>query len=255
MRGNVYTSSEYHPQETIVQHNEAAYSNEWPMRIGFCCIVAPETGGQTPITDSHLVYTLIDRSIVEEFNRKKLMYVRNYSDVDLHWQEVFQTTKKEQVEAYCKANRIHFEWLPDGALRTRQTTQATITHPVAKKPLWFNQAHLFHISALSPDNQRDLLGTLGEDMLPRNVYFADGSPIEAEVLDHVRKIYQQQLITFDWEENDLLLLDNMLFTHGRNPFTGSRKVLVGMARPYKNGGNQVAMHPVSSGPPSRWLQR
>jgi len=30
----------------------------------------------------------------------------------------------------------------------------------------------------------------------------------------------------------VLLLDNMLAAHGRNPFTGARKVVVGMAEPY-----------------------
>jgi hypothetical protein len=33
-----------------------------------------------------------------------------------------------------------------------------------------------------------------------------GSPIEASVLDEIRQIYQQEKITFSWEDGDILLL-------------------------------------------------
>jgi len=232
MRGNVYTSSEYHSQQTIVQHNEAAYSNVWPMRIGFSCIQAPASGGQTPITDSHEIYKNLPTDIVKEFEQKGLMYVRNYSEVDLPWTEVFQTNKREEVEAYCDKNRIEYEWIGDENFRTKQRTHTTLEHPVKGKKVWFNQAHLFHISSLAKENQDDLLNMYGEENLPRNVYFGDGSVIDGEVLNLVRSLYVEQQIAFDWVENDLMLLDNMLFTHGRNPFSGDRKILVGMARSY-----------------------
>ena len=176
------------------------------------------------------MYRSIDASLVAEFQHKGLLYVRNYADVDLPWQEVFQTTDREVVTAYCKANDIQAEWLADGTLRTKQLGRWAVNHPVVGKPLWFNQAHLFHVSSLSAENQRNLISTFGENRLPRNVYFSDGSPIPTEALEHIRSIYQEQQISFDWQRHDLLLLDNMLFTHGRRPFTGHRKVLVGMAR-------------------------
>jgi len=34
-----------------------------------------------------------------------------------------------------------------------------------------------------------------------------------------------------WETGDLLLLDNMLMAHAREPFTGPRSVLVSLAMP------------------------
>ena len=76
-----------------------------------------------------------------------------------------------------------------------------------------------------------LIGSLGEKNLPRNTYYGDGSPIEPDVLDTIRAAYEQTKIKFTWQRNDLLLLDNMLFTHGRESYTGPRKVLTGMAGP------------------------
>ena len=97
--------------------------------------------------------------------------------------------------------------------------------------VWFNQAHLFHISSLVPEVRESLLSLLREDEFPRNAYYGDGSPIETSVLDEIRGIYNQESIRFMWQEGDILMLDNMLTAHGRMPFSGTRKIVVGMAEP------------------------
>lgn len=229
MRGNVYTSTEYHPAETIPLHNEHAYSNKWPLRIGFYCDVAAREGGATPIADSRRVYNRVPRDIVDHFERKGIRYVRHYSNIDLPWSEVFQTEERAEVERYCSENGIEFEWGADG-LSTRQTSGATMVHPVSGERLWFNQAHLFHVSSLPAEAQADLLRVFGEDRLPRHAYHADGSGIDPSMLHEIRNAYEACKIVFQWRQGDLLLLDNMLFCHGREPFSGDRKVLVGMAR-------------------------
>ncbi len=231
VKKNIYTATEYHPSQWIPQHNENSYSNTWPMRIAFLCKIVAEKNGNTPISDARSIYKKIPVEIREEFERKKIMYVRNYSDLDLPWTEVFQTNDKNEVEQYCQENDILFEWKPDG-LRTKQINQATIEHPIHREKLWFNQAHLFHLSNLEEDLQEGFIEMLGEENVPRNTYFGDGSPIDTEMLRVIREVYKNNQITFQWEENDLLLLDNMLFTHGREPYEGDRKVLVGMQRKY-----------------------
>ena len=47
------------------------------------------------------------------------VHVRNFGDgIGLSWQQAFQTDRREGVEAFCAAERIDFEWKPDGGLRT-----------------------------------------------------------------------------------------------------------------------------------------
>ncbi|CAM3906181.1 MULTISPECIES: TauD/TfdA family dioxygenase [Pseudoalteromonas] len=227
LRGNVYTASEYHSELTIVQHNESSYSNCWASRLGFYCQQPSKSGGETPIADSLKVYELIPQEIREEFERKGLRYVRNYGLVDLPWQEVFQTEDKAVVEASCIENNLDFDWT-EGGLRTTQLNPAVVIHPKLNKKVWFNQAHLFHVSALPKKVRENLISVYGECNLPRNCTFGDGSYIPDDMIAEILAVYERQMIVFKWEQNDVLLLDNMRFSHGRLPFTGARKVLVGM---------------------------
>ncbi|SDI25314.1 Taurine dioxygenase, alpha-ketoglutarate-dependent [Chryseobacterium taeanense] len=229
---NVYTATEYHASEIIPQHNENAYSNKWPMRIGFLCVTPASKMGNTPISDSRVAYQQIPLEIREEFEAKKIMYVRNYSEIDLPWEEVFQTDNEKEVEKFCTDNDIMYEWTDNG-LRTKQINQATMIHPVTKEKIWFNQAHLFHSSSLGKEVEESLIDLIGEENLPRNTFFGDGTPINLEYLDIIRDVFEKTKFSFDWQKNDVLLLDNMLYTHGRDPYEGERKVLVGMARPFQ----------------------
>jgi len=229
LKGSVYTSTEYPKEESIPLHNENAYSHEWPMKIGFMCLVASEQGGATPVADSRRVYDRIPASIREKFERKGVRYVRHYSSVGLPWHETFQTDSREEVNAYCERHGIACEWIGDDLLRTEQTCPATAVHPFTGAKVWFNQAHLFHVSSHTDDNREALLQTFGEERLPRHAYYGDGEAIEEDVLDAIRAIYAEEKIAFQWKNGDLMLLDNMLYSHGRDPYDGARKVLVAMA--------------------------
>ena len=64
------------------------------------------------------------------------------------------------------------------------------------------------------------------------MYFGDGSPIEDEILDEIRAVLDAEQVTFPWQTGDVLMLDNMLVAHAREPYSGTRKVLVAMAEPH-----------------------
>lgn len=231
MRGRVYTATEYPANEVIPQHNENAYSDSWPNRIGFLCLIPAESGGATPISDSREIYNKLTPAVREKFEKLGVMYVRNYCDLDLPWSEVFQTDNRSDVEQYCLRHGMTFEWLDNNGLRTKQVNPAVINHPVSGEKVWFNQAHLFSVHNLQDAVKETLMASLGEDMLPRNTFYGDGTPIEESVIKDICALYDSTKIRFDWQKNDLLLLDNVLFTHGRESYSGPRKVITGMACP------------------------
>lgn len=229
--GKIYTATEYPADRIIPLHNENAYSRAWPQKIFFFSVIVASEGGETPIADSRNVYQRIDPQVRTKFEKYGVMYTRNYTKgIDLSWQEVFQTEEKDEVEKYCKEHDIEFEWkhgVPE--LTTRQTCQATLTHPETGESVWFNQAHLFHISSLEEDSRLSLIKELGEENLPRNSSYGNGEPLEDEVLDHIREIYNQEKMKFKWQKGDIMILDNLLMAHGRETYKGERKVAVAMS--------------------------
>lgn len=228
--GQIYTTTEYPANRFIPLHNENSYKHDWNSKILFFCIIPPLEGGETVLADSRRVYNMIDKRVIERFNHDGVLYIRNYSNgIDLSWQEVFQTTDRRVVETYCTANDINFEWgLGITELRTSQVSQATIVHPITKQKVWFNQAHLFHVSALNIADSMSLIQELGENNLPRNTFYGSGEEIPINVLQHIRDVYDKEKIKFQWQRGDVLIVDNILVAHGREPYKGDRKIAVAM---------------------------
>lgn len=229
----VYTATEYPANQTIPLHCENAYQRDWPLRLVLYCDRAATHDGETPLADVARATAALDPRLVQRFRDRRIMYLRNYRPgLDLPWQTVFQTPERAEVERYCAAHDIAWEWLPGDALRTRQVCQAVVEHPRTGQPLWFNQAHLFHVSSLVPALRDALLSVYRPDELPRNAAFGDGAPIDPADLDAVRTVFDAHTMIFPWQRGDVLVLDNMAIAHGRRPFAGPRRVLVAMGDAY-----------------------
>jgi len=234
--GNIYTSTDYPAGQTIFLHNENSHCDSWPMKLYFLCLVPAERGGETPLADCRKVYESIPLAVRENFRRKKIMYVRNYGDgLGLSWQVAFKTERKDEVDQYCGRAGIETAWT-SGGLRTSYVREAVATHPRTGEVVWFNHGTFFHSSTLEPSLRETLLAEVGEENLPYSTYYGDGSTIEPSVLDKLREIYRQETISFPWRKGDLLMVDNMLVAHGRAPYSGTRRIVVGMAEPFSGPG-------------------
>ena len=88
------------------------------------------------------------------------------------------------------------------------------------------------MSSLAKDLQEGLLDMFGADGLPSNTYYGDGGEIPADVMDHLRAAYRAASVRFDYHRDDVLVVDNMTAAHGREPFTGPRRIAVAMAEPH-----------------------
>jgi alpha-ketoglutarate-dependent taurine dioxygenase len=228
----VYISTIYPAEHSINPHNEGTYWTQWAQKLYFCCLAAPEQGGETPIFDVHNVYKRLNPAITQRFAEKKWMLVRNYNEgFGLPWQEVFQVRSRAELEAYCESHAIRYEWIGDEHLRTYSVRQAIHHHPLTGDPLWFNHAAFYHYTTLDPSMRALLLEEFGQEGLPYNTWYGDGTPIEPEVIEAIRQAYLAEKVKYRWQVGDAALLDNMYIAHAREPYTGSRRVVVAMTEP------------------------
>ena len=242
----VYRSTPYPPDKVILFHNESSHLDRWPSRQWFCCLKAALKGGETPIVDCRKVYRALSRETRERFAAKGLMYVRNFTDgLDVNWRDFFHTTDKAQVEEACRRAGMRFEWKSGDGLRTRKVCPAVIQHPRTGEMVFFNQVQLHHISCLDPATRESLLSMFGRDDLPRNVYYGDGSPIDDATMKEVGEALWSNAVAFPWQEGDILMVDNMLVAHARNPYEGDRRIAVAMGAMV--GANDLAPVPVDIG--------
>ncbi|HEU4408791.1 MAG TPA: amino acid adenylation domain-containing protein [Polyangiaceae bacterium] len=234
---HVYASTPYPADKAILFHNESSHLPRWPLKQWFFCVQAAAEGGSTPLADCRRAYAELGPELRERFRRLGLLYVRNFTPgFDVSWQDFFRTDDPAAVEARCRAAGMGCEWASGGRLRVSQRGPAVLTHPKTGEWVLFNQVQLHHPAYLEGPVRQSLLAMLGEQWLPRNVLYGDGTPIDDETTRELAAIYERCAARPAWREGDLLLLDNMLVAHGRDPFRGPRKIVVAMGEMTAAGG-------------------
>jgi alpha-ketoglutarate-dependent taurine dioxygenase len=229
--GHVLTATDYPPNVAICLHNENVFAAEFPSRIFFHCMHAALDGGETPLADVRRVYERIPAAIRDEFERRGVLYARTFGGrFGLDWREVFQLDDRRELEEYCRAAEIDWEWDGD-SLRTRQRRPAVAVHPRTGERVWLNHLAALHVSSLEPAKRRMLTKLLGDRDLPNNVYYGDGVTIADDIVATVRDAYDDLAVAVEWQTNDVLMVDNLLVAHGRRPFSGRRELVVAMAAP------------------------
>lgn len=226
---HVYTSTAHPADQPIFVHNEQSYNLNFPRMVAFFCLQEPDVGGATPIADCRRVFAWLPPALRRELIGRRYRYVRRFNHgIGMRWQEAFQTGDRAVVEAYCEENQIAWRWGRSDRLVTWQIRDLAARHPQSGAPVWFNHMVFFHASTLP---EHTPLSVLDEDERPADVRFGDGSPIAPDVLEQLRDAYRHATVRFRWHQGDVLLLDNMLTAHGREAFTGPRRIAVAMAAP------------------------
>ncbi|MCJ8272239.1 MAG: amino acid adenylation domain-containing protein [Psychrosphaera sp.] len=231
----IYKSTPYPKDQMIMFHNESSHQHRWPRRQWFYCSQPATVGGATPIVDCREMYRRLPELMRTKLEQKQLRYIRNFSDLDVSWQHFFKTQSRAKVEELCLENNIECTWYGKDNLKISQLSPAVITHPVTGEKSFFNQIQLHHAAFLESEVRQHLLETGGEDMLPRNVCYGDMTPIEPEVITTISELYEACAVRFDWQKSDVVMLDNMLAAHARDPFEGERKIAGAMGDIYQPG--------------------
>ncbi|MCO4862625.1 putative SyrP-like protein [Cupriavidus phytorum] len=238
--GKVFESTRVDERYSIRLHQEMSYLPHFPYKLAFYSKVPATTGGATSICDIRKVEALAPQALLDDVERRGVMYRRNFRDgsastegwhpvlVDVHrsWQDAFGSADKAEVQSQVEAMGLQGEWLPDGSLQTTYVNTGFVVHPVTRERHWFNQ-----INQYMPTDADAIWPALCQqygDGSPKysEVRYGDGEPIPLALLHELRRA--NFLVTVDepWLENEVMILDNIICCHGRQPYTGKRETLV-----------------------------
>ncbi|MCH9610417.1 MAG: hypothetical protein S4CHLAM81_12810 [Chlamydiales bacterium] len=245
VKGKVYTSTEAPPKLKIPLHNEMSFIKNYPRHIYFYCDTAAASGGATIIGDAREIAQKMDPSIRKQFEEKGLRYISNYYKHDIlldlinkfarahkRWTEVFETEDKSAVEKMCQEQDFEYQWRKQW-VQIVQKRPALMKHESTGELIWFNQAHLY-------DYNPKLVGFwnyIGTKVIyarPHTVMheitYGDKSAIKRTDLYKVMRTLDDCTISYPWQKNDMVILDNVIAMHGRAPFSGKRKILTALTR-------------------------
>lgn len=227
--GNIYTSTTHPKDQVIHMHTENSYSNVYNRIIAFFCLIPSAVGGETPIADERKLLKFLSEETKQKFREKGVKYLRNtVPGVGLDWRTIYQTDDVEVVNKKLREEGVEFKWVDKDHLRVQTILPAFQNHPILNEEMWFNHMYFGHKSLFDPI----VAEFFGDENLPFVTSFGDGSEIDDATIQEFKDFYAQHSIVFKWEKDDFLLLDNMMFSHGRNPFEGERKILTAMSQPY-----------------------
>jgi hypothetical protein len=241
----VYESTRLPPERKLPLHQEMAYNPDFPRKIAFHCEIAPDAGGETALCDMGDVYNEIPPELRQLFEASGVEYVRNFRDESntpaiarqffssyhRSWQEAFDTNDRPSAEAVCREMGFVYEWEEDGSLTVRRLGPAVLTHSASGRKVWFNQVCAQHSNAITLGELHPMMqryyGT--RPARPYEIRFGNGVLIDFETIAPIYEVLDKFETSFPWHAGDVMLLDNVLMAHGRNPYKGSRKLNVAFA--------------------------
>ncbi|MEV7443073.1 TauD/TfdA family dioxygenase [Streptomyces sp. NPDC091204] len=228
----VFSSTDLPAAQAIRPHNENSYTLTFPGLLLFGCLTAAEEGGATPVTDCREVLRTLPAALVERMRASGWVLTRTYSEtLSVAWQSAFGATTREEVEAYCAENAIGCAWDEEGTLRTSQVRPGIVRHPQTGDEVWFNHMAFWNSFSLDEELREVLLDELGPGGLPFDTGLGDGVPLTEADLAAVNAAYERATVRRAWQPGDLLIVDNVLTAHGRDPFRGDRRIVVAMGDP------------------------
>ncbi|OQE42128.1 hypothetical protein PENCOP_c004G02911 [Penicillium coprophilum] len=237
---NVAPANEAPKEVLIYSHNESPQVPHAPEYIFFYGHHAPSKGGESPISSSLELFNRAQQEIPEfitELAEKGILSKVTYR-VEKQYEggstlkQAFgkeiqdgddEETKRRKIEAqitrYGRGEHTTWEWTDDGLVLTHRL-------PVIRTQPGTNLPTLF--TGLAAYWKRTQFDTEARKKVTQQL-FGDGTPIPDKYLAHLAKITDEIRVLHRWQEGDVLVYDNIIAQHGREPWQGEQSDRVIMA--------------------------
>lgn len=229
------------PKEVLVyNHNESPQVPHAPEYIFFYSHKAPFKGGESPVSSSLELFHRAQQEIPEFIDAlaSKGILSRVTYKVDQQYKggatlkqafgklvepgddEATRRTKVEaQIARYGRGKHTTWQWTDDGGLILEHRLPAIRTQPHTGLPTLFTGLAAYYKNAKVNGAGRNITQQL----------YGDGSPIPGKYLAHLAKITDEIRVLHKWEQGDVLVFDNVIAQHGREPWEGEQGDRVIMA--------------------------
>ncbi len=185
-------------------HSEASFSPSWPEILWFCCIKAPKKSGFTTLSDGVQFYRKLSTKSKKFFLGKQILYnlvVPFKGDLDV--KKYLKNRKKKELK----------EWILEvpGTFDTKINFKKGF---VETKYMTFALSKTRNINQLAFCNH--LQAVFGTDPQIIECSLLNGSKIPDLIYREIRKISDETKFSIKWKKNDLCMIDNQRFMHGRS---------------------------------------
>ncbi|KAI8961782.1 Clavaminate synthase-like protein [Daldinia sp. FL1419] len=237
---NVAPANESPKEVLIYNHNESPQVPHAPEYIFFYGHKVPEKGGETPISSSlelfhraqqeipEFISQLAEKGILSKVTYKTDKQYAGGSTLKQAFGKEIQdgddeATRRAKIEAqiarYGRGKHTTWEWTDDGIILTHHLP-AIRTQPDTDLPTLFTGLAAYYknvrVNNVSGRNVTQQL-------------FGDGTPIPEEFLAALARITDEIRVLHKWQRGDVLVYDNIIAQHGREPWQGEQADRVVMA--------------------------
>ena len=229
---NVAPANEAPKEVLIYNHNESPQVPHAPEYIFFYGHRAPEKGGESPISSSLELFYRAQQEIPEFIaevadkgilSRVVYKYEKQFAGgstlrqafgkeiIESDDEEIQRRKIEAQIARYGRGKYTTWKWTDDGLVLTHRL-------PVIRSQPGTNLPTLFTGLAAYWRRMQDNDGR-GKST---QQLFGDGTVIPEKYLAHLAKITDEIRVLHRWQEGDVLVYDNVIAQHGRQPWEGEQ---------------------------------
>ncbi|MEZ5688301.1 MAG: TauD/TfdA family dioxygenase [Caenibius sp.] len=235
----VYEATQRTGDQTIPIHQEMFYLHDYPARIAFFARKVAEEGGETIIADMRKVTAAMPAGIRDKLETLGIENIRNFAAktgskeqnrlMDKRgWDFAFYTESEKEVEEVCARQQLRPHWHDDGSLTVFNLEDAFVAHPQTGETVYRGGVHIAHFFRGSYDNTGQAAALREQQEYPSGAFLGDGNELPEDEDKAFQQVVDRFTYSWKWRDGDVMILDNLLTGHGRNPFSGDRATEVAL---------------------------
>lgn len=230
---NVAPANEAPKEVLIYNHNESPQVPHAPEYIFFYSQKAPAKGGEKPISSSlelfyraqqeipEFIAELAEKGILSRVVYKEGKQYEGGSTLQQAFGKEIQdgddgATRRSKIEAqiarYGRGKYTTWEWTDDGLVLTHRLPGIRTQRGTNLPTLFTGLAAYFRNSQVNSGARRTVT----------QQQFGDGSPIPEKFLARLAEITDEIRVLHKWQQGDVLVYDNVVSQHGRQPWEGDQ---------------------------------